>query len=237
MTLLTVAHQAFLSKGFSRQEYWSGLQYSSPGDLPDPGIELRSPTLQADSLCSEPHEVPFICSRHTVFTKTIFLVIYGHWSVLSINYLSSDMIDFFKWLLPWACMWLLHSTVSRGTFQSLYSCEMSLPSFSIQALGMSVVFSRWFFYLFCFLPLVASACPLVWQCFGRSSCIEILVLIRLWGRWKNGEVPFLSAFWGNCRVDRTEFFGNKIYSAPSRTKDTHTRNSHHCFLSSLSQQW
>ena len=40
--------------GFSRQEYQSGLPFPSPGDLPDPGIELRSPTLQADALPSEP---------------------------------------------------------------------------------------------------------------------------------------------------------------------------------------
>ena len=46
--------QAPLSMGFSRQEYWSGLPFPSPGDLPDPGIELRSPALQADSLPSEP---------------------------------------------------------------------------------------------------------------------------------------------------------------------------------------
>ena len=39
---------------FSRQEYWSGLPFPSPGDLPDPGIEPGSPTLQADSLPSEP---------------------------------------------------------------------------------------------------------------------------------------------------------------------------------------
>ena len=39
---------------FSRQEYWNGLPFPSPGDLPDPGIEPRSPTLQADSLPSEP---------------------------------------------------------------------------------------------------------------------------------------------------------------------------------------
>ena len=39
---------------FSRQEYWSGLQFPSPGDLPTPGIEPESPTLQADSLLSEP---------------------------------------------------------------------------------------------------------------------------------------------------------------------------------------
>ena len=54
----TVAHQAPLSMGFSRQEYWSGLPFPSPGDLPDPGIEPRSPTLQADALTSEPPGKP-----------------------------------------------------------------------------------------------------------------------------------------------------------------------------------
>ena len=43
-----------LSMEFSRQEYWSGLPFPSPGHLPDPGIEPGSPTLQADSLQSEP---------------------------------------------------------------------------------------------------------------------------------------------------------------------------------------
>ena len=46
----TVAHQAPLSMGSSRQECWSGLPCPSPGDLPDPGIKPRSPALQADSL-------------------------------------------------------------------------------------------------------------------------------------------------------------------------------------------
>ena len=44
-TLWTVAYQALLSMGFSRQQYWSGLPFPSPGDLPDPGIEPRSPAL------------------------------------------------------------------------------------------------------------------------------------------------------------------------------------------------
>ena len=50
----TVAYQASPSMGFSRQEYWSGLPFPSPGDLPDPGIEPRSPALEADALTSEP---------------------------------------------------------------------------------------------------------------------------------------------------------------------------------------
>ena len=53
-TPLTVACQVPLFLGFSRQEYWSGLLFHSPEDLPDPGIKPRSPALQADSLPSEP---------------------------------------------------------------------------------------------------------------------------------------------------------------------------------------
>ena len=49
----TLAHQAPPSMGFSRQEYWSGLPFPFPGDLPDPGIEPRSPALDADALTSE----------------------------------------------------------------------------------------------------------------------------------------------------------------------------------------
>ena len=49
----TVAPQVPPSMGFSRQEYWSGLPSPSSGDVPDPGIEPRSPTLQADALPSE----------------------------------------------------------------------------------------------------------------------------------------------------------------------------------------
>ena len=49
----TVAHQAPLSTGFSRQGYWSGLPFPSLRDLPDPGTEPESPALQADALLSE----------------------------------------------------------------------------------------------------------------------------------------------------------------------------------------
>ena len=49
-TLWSVAHQAPLSMKLSRQEYWNGLPFPSPGDLPDLGTEPRSPALQADAL-------------------------------------------------------------------------------------------------------------------------------------------------------------------------------------------
>ena len=53
VTLWAITHQAPLSIGFSRQEYWSGLSFPPPGDLPDPGVEPRSPAVQADSLPTE----------------------------------------------------------------------------------------------------------------------------------------------------------------------------------------
>ena len=55
----TAAYKAPLSREFSRQEYWSGLPFPSPGDLPNPGIEPRSPALQANALPSEPPGKPF----------------------------------------------------------------------------------------------------------------------------------------------------------------------------------
>ena len=61
----TIAHKDPMSMGFSKQEYWSGLPFPSPGDLPDPGIEPRSPTLQADALTSEPPWKPIQKTDHS----------------------------------------------------------------------------------------------------------------------------------------------------------------------------
>ena len=78
VTPWTVAHHAPLSMGFSRQEYWSGLPFPFPGDLPDPGIEPRSPRLQAEALTSVPPGKPlnFIASLNqheiTNFLKWYF---------------------------------------------------------------------------------------------------------------------------------------------------------------------
>ena len=65
--LWTVSHQAPLSMGFSRQEYWSRLPFPSPGDLPDPGIKPGSLALQADALPSEPgYESPKMGGGHII---------------------------------------------------------------------------------------------------------------------------------------------------------------------------
>ena len=62
-----VACCAPLSMGFSRQEYWSGLPFPSPGELPDSGTELRSPALQADTLPTELHGKPHSLSHVLLF--------------------------------------------------------------------------------------------------------------------------------------------------------------------------
>ena len=78
-----------LSMGFSRQEYWSGLPFPSPEDLPKPGIEPRSPTLQADTLPSEPpgkpdtygsmyrYFIPFYCQIIFYYMNIPYLVIHS----------------------------------------------------------------------------------------------------------------------------------------------------------------
>ena len=65
----TVACQSPLSMEFSKREYWTGLPFPSPGDLPNPGLKPRSPALQADSLPSEPPGRASVGMSSVVFNK------------------------------------------------------------------------------------------------------------------------------------------------------------------------
>ena len=77
--------------GLSRQEYWSGLPCPPPGDLPDPGIEPRSPALQADSLPSEPAGKPMNTRVGSLsFLQEIFLTQESNWGLLHC-----------RWILHW----------------------------------------------------------------------------------------------------------------------------------------
>ena len=71
VTLWTVAHQAPLSMGFSRQEYWSGLPCPSPGDLPDPGIEPMSPALAGGYLTTSATWEAHLCTVTLVKSRGI----------------------------------------------------------------------------------------------------------------------------------------------------------------------
>ena len=89
VTPWSVAHQASLSMGFPRQEYWSGLVFPSPGDLPHPGIKPTSPAWQADSLPLSHLGIPFIIYylRTHTHTHTHTHTLICHLYVLSFIYL------------------------------------------------------------------------------------------------------------------------------------------------------
>ena len=88
VTPWTVAHQAPLSMDFSRQEYWSGLPFPSPGDLPDPGIKSKSPSLLADSLSSDPLGKPHTMKYQTIKKKKEIMPFVATWMDLKIITLS-----------------------------------------------------------------------------------------------------------------------------------------------------
>ena len=87
MTPWTVAGQAPLSMEFSRQEYWSGLPFSSPGDLPDPGIEPGCPALEADSLPSEPPG-KFLFIADCIFVQPCIFVLHLLYPFISDGHLG-----------------------------------------------------------------------------------------------------------------------------------------------------
>ena len=83
----TVACQPPPSMGFSRQESWSGLPFPSPGDLPDPGIEPGSSTLQADSLPSEPPGNPWLGNWTTTNVSKTYITVL--WPLMGRTVLSA----------------------------------------------------------------------------------------------------------------------------------------------------
>ena len=93
----TVTYQAPLPMGFFRQDYWSGLPFPSPGDLPSPGIEPRSPALQADALTSEPLGKSFsltdvvktsdpLMNSFPIFNTVIYLFSLSFFTITSVGF-------------------------------------------------------------------------------------------------------------------------------------------------------
>ena len=111
----TVAYQAPLSMGFSRSEYWSGLPFPSPGDLPDPGVKPMSPALQADALLSEP---PFV-------GKVIFLL-FNMLSRLIITFLPRSKGLLISWQRSPSIVILEPKKISLLHIHVNFSC-LSLP--------------------------------------------------------------------------------------------------------------
>ena len=90
------AHQAPLSMDFSRQEYWSGLPFTSPGNLPNPGIKPGSLALQADSLPSEPPGKPPFCSSYFFLKFNVTLIARTlSWNIFSGHQTKYSLLGFF----------------------------------------------------------------------------------------------------------------------------------------------
>ena len=120
----TVACQAPLFMGLSRQEYWSGLPFPSPGDLPgDPGIEPRSPVLQADSLPTE---------LQSLLIPIIYFIQYGQSlpTILQINTLSQTMALYFPKTATIMCptTWSFQCNLNSLLHQEVGSLSLSLES-------------------------------------------------------------------------------------------------------------
>ena len=87
LTPWTVAHQAPLSMGFLRQEYWSGLPFPSSGDLPNPGIEPISPALAGAFFTTEPPGNPMIYEIEKCYLKYLHLGFYSSKNLFAFSYL------------------------------------------------------------------------------------------------------------------------------------------------------
>ena len=96
VTPRTVTCYASLSMGFSRKEYWSRLPFPSPGDLPDPGTEPRSPALQTDSLQIEPQEKPDSYMNYIQTVNNTLIPVETYTSLYTIPIFISDLIKTHK---------------------------------------------------------------------------------------------------------------------------------------------
>ena len=107
-----IAHQYLLSTRFSRQEYWSVLPFPSPGDLPNPRIEPRSPTLQADTLTSEPP------GKGCLDLKSIGLQCL-FWSISSKAFTcnAGDASSIPGWRISWYSSWYMYVLYWRRKWQ------------------------------------------------------------------------------------------------------------------------
>ena len=140
-------------QGFSRQEYWSGLPFPSPGDLPDPEIEPQSPTLQADALPSEPTGNPitveswglsleFLCHDH-IFCLDILFGCFSNqhhlffWIVFCFFFMFSILYCFnhLKYIHFIVCILLSYLKFLRGLILLYIICWLSLHLLLPGALG------------------------------------------------------------------------------------------------------
>ena len=121
-----VPYQAPSSMEFSRQEYWGGFPFRSPGNLPDPGIKPKSSTLQADALPSELPGKPHLGKRLS-FLQWLFLTPLSNVSSRYINSLISGVLILFCWSVCFECQ--CHTVLV--TIVLYYSLKLGHVSFQL----------------------------------------------------------------------------------------------------------
>ena len=124
LTPQTIAHQAPLSMGFFRQEYWSGLPFPFPGELPDPGIKPGSPVIWADALQSEPPGKPLYA------LSIIIKISYAHKTQ------DLKIFGFINWLFNKYCAWVETSWVTLifiklDSIGCMYFLSLNLKTHSV----------------------------------------------------------------------------------------------------------
>ena len=112
----TAAYQALPSMEFSRQEYWSGLPFPFPGDLPNPGIKPGSPALQADALPSEP---PGIIGHYKILKIVLYTI-----QLVLVSYLF-----YLEWFVSVNCILLIYPL--PFPFSNRMSCFLFLVFFKL----------------------------------------------------------------------------------------------------------
>ena len=128
--LWTVVHQAPLSMGFPRQEYWSRFPFPSLGDLPDPGIKSTSPTLQADSLPSEPLGTYFSLKKkrynqlHEGFKGNVKIQFYMYTLIYFFTYCQHTII-LFPHLGCYENLVIMKISVNMGIYIYIYITSRS----------------------------------------------------------------------------------------------------------------
>ena len=134
VTPRTVAYHAPPSMGYSRQEYWSGLPFPSPGDLPDPGIEPRSPAFQADTLPSEPPQKPV----HSMVLGNCIIKCIHHYSIIHSSFTVLKIsCSAYSPPLPW----------TPGNHYLCFSVSLPFPGYYIVGIMQYIDLSDWLFHL------------------------------------------------------------------------------------------
>ena len=122
-TLWTVGYKAPPSMGFSRQEYWSGLPHPSPGDLSNPGFKPRSPSLQADTLTSEPPGRPTPLGHHKA----------SSWAPYAIQQLSTSWLFYTWWCIRVNSTLPIHPLLffPHGVYKIIFYVCICVPALQI----------------------------------------------------------------------------------------------------------